>query len=174
MSEIVNASISGDSKTRFRFTTAPGTRNYDCPLLLDHQPSLKAHLPFIVSFLNWPSVMPLASVLKIFPPWSVGVTFRWSTPPTPYHQIPYDQSTAPPYHQIPSSLIYLSQKEGYWHGTRQEYQIQTTPVIKTVPIWNISDKKIFFCQTQSVTFPMGSCYFPLNSQEFFGITLAES
>ena len=67
----------------------------------------------------------------------------------PNHQIPYDQSTAPPYHQIPSSLIYLSQKEGYWHGTRQEYQIQTTPVIKPVPIWNISDKKIFSCQTQS-------------------------
>ena len=72
------------------------------PLLLDHQPSLKVHLPFIVSFLNWPSVMPLASVLKIFPPWSDGVTFRWSTPPTPYHQIPYDQSTAVTAPTLPS------------------------------------------------------------------------
>ena len=81
ISKIETASISGDSRTRLRFTTAPGTRNHDCPLLLDHQPSLKVHLPFIVSFLNWPSVMPLASVLKIFPPWSDGVTFRLSTPP---------------------------------------------------------------------------------------------
>ena len=66
------------------------------PLLLDHQPSLKVHLPFIVSFLNWPSVMPLAFVLKIFPPWSDGVTFRWSTPPSLLPPDPYYQSTAPP------------------------------------------------------------------------------
>ena len=96
ISKIETASISGDSRTRLRFTTAPGTRNHDCPLLLDHQPSLKVHLPFIVSFLNWPSVMPLASVLKIFPPWSDGVTFRWSTPPSLLPPDPYYQSTAPP------------------------------------------------------------------------------
>ena len=102
VSKIENASISGDSKTRFRFTTAPGTRNYDCPLLLDHQPSLKAHLPFIVSFLNWPSVMPLASVLKIFPPWSVGVTFRWSTPPTPTIRFPTIRVQHPPTIRFPA------------------------------------------------------------------------
>ena len=74
---------------------------------------------------------------------------EYATHPLPPDSLQSEYSTPLPSDSQLSNLPVTKRGILTWHGTRQEYQIQTTPVIKPVSIWNISEN-IFLSDTISV------------------------